>query len=68
MKIHKIYAVKYELMVWNKTLWISLTKEYGKYLNTERQKKMAERRTNHEQLADFKVKQQTEGNRGNIPV
>ena len=29
---------------------------------------MAERRTNHEQLADFKVKQQTEGNRGNIPV
>ena len=29
---------------------------------------MAERRTNHEQLADFKVKQQTERNRGNIPV
>ena len=46
----------------------SLTKEYGKYLNIERKKKMPERRTNHEQLADFKVKQQTEGNRGNIPV
>ena len=45
----------------------SLTKEYGKYLNTER-KNNADRRTNHEQLADFKVKQQTEGNRGNMPV
>ena len=29
---------------------------------------MAKMRTNHEQLADFKVKHQTEGNGGNIPV
>ena len=48
-------------MVCHKTLWISLTKEYGNiYTATKKKKKKeeeAERRTNHEQLVNFKAKQ-----------
>ena len=45
-------------MVCHKTLWISLTKEYGNiYTATKKKKEEAERRTNHEQLVNFKAKQ-----------
>ena len=49
-------------MVCYKTRWISLTKEYGNiYTATQKKKKKkeeeAERRTNHEQLVNFKAKQ-----------
>ena len=46
-------------MVCHKTLWISLTKEYGNIYTATKKKKEeeAERRTNHEQLVNFKAKQ-----------
>ena len=47
-------------MVCHKTLRISLTKEYGNIYTAEKKKKKeeeeAERRTNHEQLLNFKAK------------
>ena len=44
-------------MVCHKTLWISLTKEYGNIYTATKKKEEAERRTNHEQLVNFKAKQ-----------
>ena len=45
-------------MVCHKTLRISLTKEYGNIYTARKRKKKkeAERRTNHEQLVNFKAK------------